>query len=129
MAYTRKDFETLIENYLAWKYRVLYNTSSLSNEELEKQFGKMLTIYDLMKLFNVKRDALMGYIKNGKLKGAKIGNAWRFYSGDVVDFWEGMVKTNNSYKAEDIFERYGRPPEIGKAGQGGRGGRGRKRNI
>lgn len=126
---TRAELTMLVENYLAWKYQIAYNYSSLSNKELEEYFGKMLTIYDLMKLFNIKRDAIMGYVKNGKLKGAKIGNAWRFYSGDVVDFWEGQIRNNNCYVPEAIIEKYGSPPPIGKAGQGGRGGRGRKRNI
>ena len=126
---SREELTKLVKNYLAWKYQIVYNYSSLSNEDLEEHFGTMLTIYDLMKLFNIKRDAIMGYVKNGKLKGAKIGNAWRFYSGDVVDFWEKLVQKNSNYVPDTILERYGSPPPVGKAGQGGRGGRGRKRNI
>lgn len=128
MTYSREDFEILLDNYLARKYRIQFNNSRLTNAELSQYFGVFLTMNDMEKLFHIKRDGIMAYIRNGRLKGAKVANRWRFYRGNVIEFWESLVAENNYHVADNLFELYGKPPESGKAGMGGRYGKRRSIN-
>ena len=47
---------------------------------------EIYTINDLMEILKVTRRTLQAYIKNGKIKGFKMGNEWRVTRESLEDF-------------------------------------------
>lgn len=102
-----------------WVSRV--SRVGLTEEVLISRFGSMfLTLEDLVELFGFGRDAIMVYIRDGSLKGAKVGNRWKFYCGDVVAFWAELtsrsIKRPRPVESAPLFGQNKRPGVGGRRG-------------
>ena len=51
--------------------------------------NKVFTVEETAKLFNVTRCTIQSYIKDGKIKGQKIGGMWYFTEDNLQTFVQG----------------------------------------
>ena len=51
--------------------------------------NKVFTVEETAKLFNVTRRTIQSYIKDGKIKGQKIGGMWYFTEDNLQAFVRG----------------------------------------
>jgi len=58
---------------------------------------KLYTVEDIAKITMMTSRTIRNYIKNGMLKGKKIGGQWRFTEGDVNNLMD-----NGTYRAKHI---------------------------
>lgn len=59
---------------------------------------KLYSIKDIMEMFDVSYNAVMGWISSGKLNGFRVGRLWRFSEQNIKDF---LDKCNLIQEAED----------------------------
>lgn len=45
---------------------------------------------EIMEILQISRATMHNYLKSGKLKGVKIGGAWRFSKEDIEEFVNGL---------------------------------------
>lgn len=50
---------------------------------------KLYTVDELAKLFEVTRRTMYNYVKQGKVKGVKIGGTWKFTEENIKKFVNG----------------------------------------
>lgn len=66
--------------------------ANMSPEELEAVKSFALELYNVKQvalLFGITERTVMNYLKNGRLKGAKIGGKWRFTKEEIERFARG----------------------------------------
>ena len=66
--------------------------SKLREDEIEAVREFSLQLYDVRQvalLFGISERTVMAYIKNGRLKGAKIGGKWKFTKEEIERFARG----------------------------------------
>jgi excisionase family DNA binding protein len=59
------------------------------------EFGKLYTVEDIAKMTRLTSRTIRNYIKEGTLKGKKIGRVWRFNEEDIRNLFD-----NNSFADE-----------------------------
>jgi excisionase family DNA binding protein len=59
------------------------------------EFGKLYTVEDIAKMTRLTSRTIRNYIKEGTLKGKKIGGVWRFTEEDIKNLFD-----NNSFADE-----------------------------
>jgi len=57
---------------------------------------RIYTMQEVEDLLKVSRWTIMRYMKDGKLKGAKIGRDWRFTEEQLKDFLNSMTPDSSS---------------------------------
>lgn len=66
--------------------------SKLRDDEIEAVREFSLQLYDVRQvalLFGISERTVMTYIKDGRLKGAKIGGKWKFTKEEIERFARG----------------------------------------
>ncbi len=64
-------------------------------------FEKLYTVDDIAKMTGLTSRTIRNYLKDGRLKGKKIGAQWRFTKEDIQDLFKEQDFTNEVEKAKN----------------------------
>lgn len=65
------------------------------------EFPRLYTVEDVAKMAGLTTRTIRNYLKDGRLKGRKVGAQWRFTEQNIKDFFEGQGVSDSMEEAKD----------------------------